>query len=223
METSTINNYKKAAVAWKSAINLARKNAKEGKSFLELATEIENKILEEDCEIAFPVNLSINEEAAHFTPNWKKEDDRTLKKSDLLKVDIGSHYKGFICDGAISINLDNTHAKQIEANVLALENAISVTKFGITSDLIGKEIESTLKSKGFNPVYNLGGHGLGEYDIHSYPSIPNHPNSSHDLIEEGAIAIEPFSSTSKGMISESAIVEIFALKEGMLEMLTQEN
>lgn len=214
METSIINNYKKAATAWKSAINKAKKEAKEGISLLDLANKIENKIIEEDCGIAFPVNLSINEEAAHFTPNWKKENDRILKKSDLLKVDIGAHYNGFICDGAISINLDNTHAKQIEANILALENAISVTKIGITSDKIGKEIETTLKQKGFNPVYNLGGHGLGEYDIHSYPSIPNHSNSTHDLIEEGAIAIEPFSSTGKGMVSESATVEIFALKEG---------
>lgn len=214
MESSILNNYKKAASAWKSTINLAQKKAKEGKSLLELASEIENKIIEEECKIAFPVNLSINEEAAHYTPNWKKEEDTKLKESDVLKIDIGTHYKGYICDGAITINLDNSHAKQIEANEIALENAISVANYNSTPDAIGKEIENTLKEKGFNPVYNLGGHGLDKFEVHATPSIPNHSNSSKENLKECVIAIEPFSSTGKGFVSEGATVEIFALKEG---------
>lgn len=214
METSILNNYKKASIAWKNAINLARKKSKEEKSFIELAKEIENKIIEEDCEIAFPVNLSINEEAAHYTPNWKEENDRFLKKSDVLKIDIGTHYKGYICDGAITINLDNSCAKQIEANELALNNAISVANFNSTPSKIGKEIENTLKEKGFNPIFNLGGHGLDKFEIHTSPSIPNHSNSSKEKLEECVVAIEPFSSTGRGHVSEAALVEIFDLGEG---------
>lgn len=213
MDDKVINDYIKAGKIWRETIKFSRKKAIEGKSLLELANEIETKILEEG-QIAFPVNLSINEEAAHFTPNGKIEDDRFLKKEDVLKIDLGVHINGYICDGAITINLDNTHAKQIEANDLALENAITKAVFGKPIEVIGKEIEDTLKQKGFNPVYNLGGHGLAQNDIHSYPSIPNHANGSTSLLEECAIAIEPFSSTGKGYISESPQVEIFGLKEG---------
>lgn len=213
MESEILNNYKKAASAWKSSINLAEKKAKENKSLLELAKEIENKITQEDCEIAFPVNLSINEEAAHYTPNWDIKKDRLLEKSDVLKIDIGTHYKGYICDGAITINLDNSCAKQIEANQLALDNAISIASFNSTPNKIGEEIEKTLKEKGFNPVYNLGGHGLDKFEIHSSPSIPNHSNSSKEKLGEGVVAIEPFSSTGKGHVSEAALVEIFGINE----------
>ncbi len=211
MDTKEINEYEKAAAVWKSTLKLARKEAKDGVPLLSLAQKIEANILKEGCGIAFPVNLSLNEEAAHFTPKYN--DERTLQKSDLLKIDIGVHSNGYICDGAISINLDNSHAKQIEANELALENAISVVALGKTVEIIGAEIERTLKEKGFNPIYNLGGHGLEKNNIHSSPGIPNHKNGSEEKIEEGAIAIEPFASTGKGFIGESAQVEIFAMGE----------
>ncbi len=213
MDDNEIKKYEQAGRVWKNAIKLAKKEAIVGKSLLELAEKVESKILEE-AGLAFPINLSINEEAAHFSPNGKKEEDRILEKSDVLKIDIGVQIDGFICDGAITINHDNEHAKQIEANELALENAISITKHGTKISDIGKEIEDALKEKGFNPVYNLGGHGLGEYDIHAFPRIPNHDNSSTIELEEGVIAIEPFSSTGEGYINESTQVEIFGLEEG---------
>ncbi len=213
METKEINDYKKAGEVWKNAIKFARKKTVEGISLLELAEKIEKNILEE-AKIAFPINLSLNEEAAHFSPNGKKEDDRLLKKEDVLKIDLGVHVNGFICDGAITINLDNKHAKQIEANELALENAITKAVHGKPVDNISNEIEETLKQKGFKPVYNLGGHGLAKNDIHASPSIPNHSSGTTNLLEEGAIAIEPFASTGDGYISESSQVEIFNLNEG---------
>ena len=213
METKEINNYKSAARVWKQAINKASK-IKEGKSLLDFANEIEKEIISEGCGLAFPINLSLNEEAAHYTPNWDKTDDRSLRVSDVLKIDIGVHKEGYICDGAMTVNLDNVHAKQIEANELALSNSISVAKFGNKIDLIGKAIEDTLKEKGFNPVYNLGGHGLEKFDIHAWPSLPNHNNNSSYELEEGAIAIEPFASTGDGFVSESAQVDIFSLNEG---------
>jgi methionyl aminopeptidase len=213
MEKEIINNYLEAARIWKKAIKSSKKIFSKEVSLFESVEKIEKNILEE-AKLAFPINLSLNEEAAHFTPNGKTEDDRILKKEDILKIDIGVHKNGYICDGAITINLDNKHAKQIEANELALENAITKAEFGKPIDAISKEIEKTLKEKGFNPVYNLGGHGLGEFDIHTHPSIPNHSSGTNNLIEEGAIAIEPFSSTGDGFIHEDSTVEIFSLIEG---------
>lgn len=211
MDSQIIKNYEKAGSVWKSAIKLAQKKCKEGKLLLELAQDVEKNVESEGAEQAFPINLSVNEEAAHFTPKWN--DTYALKESDILKIDIGVHFDGYICDGAVTINLDNKHAKEIEANELALENAISVAKFGESINKIGEEIENTLKSKGFNPVYNLGGHGLDKYNIHSAPSIPNHGGASNAKLEEGAIAIEPFASTGKGHVSEISNIEIFSLEK----------
>ena len=59
----------------------------------------------------------------------KYNDTYLLKESDVLKIDIGVHVNGYICDGAITVNLDNKFAKQIEANELALNNAISVSEY----------------------------------------------------------------------------------------------
>ncbi|MCX6803831.1 MAG: M24 family metallopeptidase, partial [Candidatus Diapherotrites archaeon] len=101
METSILNNYKKAGVVWAGAIKLAQKKAKDGKSLFELAEEVEGFIISEGANPAFPINLSLNEEAAHYTPKWK--DTLLLKKSDLLKIDIGVSIDGYICDGAVSV------------------------------------------------------------------------------------------------------------------------
>jgi len=211
METNQINAHKKAGTIWASAIKLAEKKAKVDANLFDLAEEVESFIVNEGATCAFPINLSLNEEAAHYTPKWNGT--YLLKETDLMKIDIGVAVEGYICDGAITVNLDNKHAKQIEANELALANAISVASFGKPVERIGAEIEKTLKSKGFNPIYNLGGHGLGKNNIHSAPSIPNHSGGSSEDLEEGAIAIEPFASTGKGQVNEAQSVEIFSLEK----------
>jgi len=211
METNQINAHKKAGTIWASAIKLAEKKAKVDANLFNLAEEVESYIISEGAKPAFPINLSINEEAAHFTPKWK--DTYLLKETDLMKIDIGVSVDGYICDGAITINLDNKFAKQIQANELALKNAISVANYGKPVEKIGAEIERTLKEKGFNPIYNLGGHGLGRNNIHAKPSIPNHKGGSSETLEEGAIAIEPFASTGEGQVMEVQSVEIFSVEK----------
>jgi methionyl aminopeptidase len=212
MDSSEVKSYITAGIVWAKAIKYAQKKSKEGVLLFDLAEGIEKLIVEEGAKVGFPVNLSINEQAAHFTPKFN--DTLTLKESDVLKVDIGASVDGFICDGAITINLDNKHAKQIEANELALANAISVAKIGNPVDKMGAEIERTLKEKGFNPIYNLGGHGVSKNNIHAWPSVPNHAGGSADKLKEGiAVAIEPFASTGIGEVSEDVSVEIFSFIE----------
>lgn len=212
MNSSEVKSYLQAGRVWAKAVKYSKKKAKEGVLLFDLAEGVEKLIVEEGAQIGFPVNLSINEQAAHYTPKFN--DTITLKESDVLKVDIGTAVNGFICDGAITINLNNEHAKQIEANELALNNAISVAKLGAPIEKIGAEIERTLKNKGFNPVYNLGGHGVSKNNIHDWPSVPNHAGGSRDKLIEGmAVAIEPFASSGIGRVGDDAIVEIFSLKE----------
>ena len=65
----------------------ARSIIKKDVPLVKIANKIENKIIELGAKVAFPVNLSIKEIAAHYTPS---HNDETLA-SGLIKVDIAYH------------------------------------------------------------------------------------------------------------------------------------
>ena len=110
----------------REAVAYARTIAKKGSSLRELAEQIEGKIRELGGKPAFPVNLSINEIAAHATPAHDSDD----KAHGLLKVDIGVHLDGFIADTAFSVDLENSeeNKKLIEAAEAALSAAGETVK-----------------------------------------------------------------------------------------------
>ncbi|MDO8647504.1 MAG: M24 family metallopeptidase, partial [Candidatus Diapherotrites archaeon] len=149
----------------------ARKHAKVGMKLLDLAECIEKEIIEEGGKPAFPVNLSANNVAAHYTP--KINDELEIQENDVLKIDIGVHVEGFIADCACTVDFSGKNQKLVEASEKALENALTLVKPGLEIGKIGEEIEKTIKSFGFNPVYNLSGHGLAKYETHAFPTIPN--------------------------------------------------
>jgi methionyl aminopeptidase len=174
---------------------------------VDIAEKIEGKIVELGGEVAFPVNLSIDDVAAHYTPKLK--DDK--KASGLLKVDIGVHVNGCICDIALSLDLsvDGKYKKLIEASENALKAAIEMAKSHkekTTLGEMGKEIETEIKKSGFIPISNLTGHSLDNFEIHAGLSIPNYASSSNKELEEGAFATEPFAtfSSGAGLIYEGA-------------------
>lgn len=189
----------------------ARTIIKKDVPLLEIAEKIEDKIIELEGKPAFPVNLSINEIAAHYTPS---HDDETLA-SGLIKIDLGVHIDGWIADTAFSLDLENNeeNKKLIEASEKALENAIKIFKKGTQISEIGKTIQQTIESFGFSPVINLGGHGLNKYDFHSEPFIPNIDNKRNTLIKKGLYAIEPFATTGSGKVRDGKPSGIYLLTE----------
>ena len=174
----------------------ARTIVKKGIPLLELAEKIEKKIIELGGKPAFPVNLSINEIAAHYTPSY---DDKTLA-SGLLKVDFGVHINGWIADNSFSVDLDNSeiNKKLIETSEEALNNAIKKIKNNAEINDIGKEIQKTIEAKGFSPIINLSGHSIEKYNLHAGLTIPNVENQSNKKIIPGTYAIEPFVTTKNG-------------------------
>src|SRR5437016_6337417 len=100
-EIEGYDNYVKAGKIAVETIAYAKTIVKKGTPLLELAEKIEAKIVALGGKPAFPVNLSINEIAAHYSPSY---DDKTLA-SGLLKVDIGVHVEGFVADTAFSVDL----------------------------------------------------------------------------------------------------------------------
>ncbi len=205
-------DYKKAGEISIKVKEYAKELIKPDMPLLEIAQKIERKIEELGGIPAFPVNLSINDVAAHYHPTLQDE----TKASGLLKVDIGVHINGFIADTAFSIDLtpDNQHKELIKASEQALENAISILNKNPTLNEIGKEIQETIESKGFSPIVNLSGHGLEEYNLHSGITIPNYANNNENkLDDDNAYAIEPFATTGEGKIYEGPSSNIYSVIE----------
>ncbi len=205
-----INDWKTAGRVAGEALEFGKSLVKKDASVLDVANKIEDFIRSKGCIPAFPVNISFNEVAAHSTA---KHNDDTKFSDQLVKLDVGVCFNGAIGDTAATIDLSGKYSELVAASQEALDNALKILKPGITLGEIGAEIEKTIFAKGFKPVVNLSGHGLGEYEVHKSPSIPNHDNQDNRTIEKGDVfAIEPFASTGAGMIYESGEPLIFMLE-----------
>jgi methionyl aminopeptidase len=207
MDQNEVENYLKAGEIAEKVRENARKSIKSGMPLLEIANKIESEIEKLGAFPAFPVNLSIDEIAAHYTPS---SDDET-EASGLLKIDIGVSVNGFVADTAFSLDLtpEKKHEEIIKKNVEVLENAISkLTKDSKVQD-IGKAIQEKAKDSGFTVIKNLSGHSLDEDRIHAGITISNYENENTTPLEDNAFAIEPFLTTGAGEVYEGKPSEIF--------------
>jgi len=211
MDKQELENYRQAGNIAKQVKIYARQLAEPGATLLGIAEKIEAKILELGGKLAFPVNLCIDDIAAHYTPS---SDDKTTAEG-LLKIDIGVHINGAIADTAFSIDLSNIqeNRKLIEASEKALEEAIKTIREGVELWKIGDVIQKKIESYKFSPIRNLCGHSLAEYEIHAGTTIPNCNNSSSNILKEGAYAIEPFTTPGHGIVYDGKPSGIYKLEE----------
>ncbi|MFZ5501368.1 MAG: type II methionyl aminopeptidase, partial [Candidatus Micrarchaeota archaeon] len=159
---------------------------------------------------AFPVNISINEIAAHYTPEFGSE--TVLKDDDLVKVDLGMQVDGALSDTAYTIDLGGKNEKLVQAAEEALEKAIATIKPGVGVGQVGAIIESTIKGYGFKPIANLSGHMIKSNELHAGVEIPNVKTEDSYHFEEGDIfAVEPFATTGQGFVEDLEQVEIFSI------------
>lgn len=208
-----MEEYIEAGKIASQAREYAKKIVKPKIKILEIAEKIENFIREKGGEPAFPVNVGINNVAAHYTP--ERNDLTEVRPEHLIKVDIGVHINGFIADTAITMNLNKKFHNLIECCESALSKAIKLAKPGVRISEIGSVIEEEIKSKGFFPIKNLGGHFLSQYIQHTGEIIPNFNNKSNKTLKEGdVIAIEPFASDSIEFIFERGIGNIYKYERG---------
>ena len=180
-----------------------------GASHLEIAEYAEDRIRELGGEPAFPVNISIDEEAAHATP--EPGDDSTFGE-EMINLDIGVHIDGWLADTAVTVDLSGT-PELAEAPAEALDAALDAIEPGVHTGEIGAEIESVIDGYGYNPVVNLSGHGLGHWEQHTEPNIPNRAVETGVELEVGdTLAIEPFATDGGGKVNEGSDEEIFSLE-----------
>lgn len=142
--------------------------------------------------ILFPASLctSVNEELVHGVPS-----SRILQEGDILKVDCAIKHKELFVDAAITVGIGEISTSDnnlINATRRALQSALVVARAGNRVSDIGAAVEQAVRSRGFLPIPELGGHGIG-YHLHEDPFVPNiEADAFDDVLEEGqVIAIEP--------------------------------
>lgn len=208
-----LESYLKAGKILQKILDSARKSIKPGQKLLEIAEHAEKQIIDSfGAKPAFPVNLSIGNFAAHFTPSAGF--DGIVSEEDVLKFDAGVQLNGFVADAAFTLDFSGKNEKMVDASRKALAAAVAKAKVGARIGEIGEAIEKTIRSFGFNPIQNLCGHSLKQFDIHAAPEIPNIAKKDSRVLEEGmAFAIEPFATDGEGYVKEAVQSEIFALDE----------
>ncbi len=189
----TIGKYRLAGKIAAEARDYGSSLIKPDVKLLDVAEKIEKRIKEKGADIAFPVNISINEIAAHYSP--RHDDILVFNRGDTVKLDVGVHVDGFIADTALTIEVEtNNYRDMIKAVDEGLKTAIKIIKPGINLSEIGKAVQETIKGFGFKPIDNLTGHSLQRYILHSGMSIPSVPNFLNNIRPKigDVIAIEPF-------------------------------
>jgi methionyl aminopeptidase len=208
-----IESYVKAGQIACKVLKEVESLVKPGVKLLELAELIESKIHALGGKPAFPVNISINNIAAHYTP--LPNDESTIPSNAVVKIDIGVHIDGYIADTATTIALNEGYRLLCEAVKYALEKALGVVGPGVKFSEVGYVVEQIVRSYGFKPIYNLSGHSLDRYLIHAGEVIPNHKDRlALGSFKSGkAYAIEPFATNGRGYVREENIATIYALKQ----------
>lgn len=184
-----------------------------GKNLYDICENIEKDIISNAGIPAFPVNVSLNEIAAHYTA--EPGDPTVVSNDDVLKVDIGVQVNGFIADTAVTVSSNAKYQAMVASAESALNEAIKMAKLDVSSSAIGEVIERTISRSGFKPIQNLSGHSIEQYTIHAGKSIPNIRTfgSSFQLTANQAYAIEPFVTTrdAQGVVYEGKIRNIFGV------------
>ncbi|KAH7886029.1 methionine aminopeptidase 2-like protein [Phlebopus sp. FC_14] len=213
----TYQNIRRAAEVHRQVRHYARKHIRPGMGMTEIAEYIENStraLVEEnglESGVGFPTGLSLNECAAHYSPN--AGDTRILQRGDVLKVDFGVHVRGRIVDSAFTLTFEPTYDKLIEAVKAATNTGVREAGIDVRLGELAGYIQETMESYEVEvngkvlpvkPIENLSGHSIGVYQIHGGKSVLLVKNEDQTKMEEGDyFAIETFGSTGRGRVIES--------------------
>lgn len=180
-------------------LELVRSLVKPGVTTYDLDKAAEDKLKEWGIRPAFkgyhgyPAVLctSVNDEVVHGIPSKK----RVLKEGDVVSVDFGLFYEGYVGDSAITIpvgKIDEKTARLLKTTEESLYAGIKAVKPGATLGDIGAAVQRVVEREGFSVVRDFVGHGVGT-QMHEDPQVPNYgkPGRGLKLREGMVIAIEP--------------------------------
>ena len=135
--------------------------------------------------------VSVNEEVVHGIPSK----DKILKEGDIVSVDVGSTYKGYVSDAARTYGVGKISAEAehlIRATKESFFKGLEFCKVGCRLSDISHAIQMHAESEGFGVIRDFVGHGVGR-NLHEDPQIPNYgkPGRGPRLAAGMVFAIEP--------------------------------
>ncbi|MDR1134765.1 MAG: type I methionyl aminopeptidase [Clostridiales Family XIII bacterium] len=135
--------------------------------------------------------VSINEEVVHGIPR----SDRLLAEGDIVSVDVGSTWKGYVSDAARTYpvgEISLAARKLIEVTEACFFEGIKYCREGFRLSDISHAIQTKAESEGFSVVRDFVGHGVGR-EMHEDPQIPNfgRPGKGPRIMKGMTFAIEP--------------------------------
>jgi methionyl aminopeptidase len=200
VDPGVLEKYVRAGRIAKEAREFGASSIKAGGSALELADAIENLIRSRGGECAFPVNIGVNEVAAHYTPS--RETDIRFRTGDVVKIDVGAHVDGYPADTAVTVELGTRNYTGLIGSAKdALTMCIEMVAPGTSISAMGTTVSRTISNAGFKPVSNLTGHSMERFNLHAGLSIPNIETRDKAVVQEGMIlAIEPFATVGAGKV-----------------------
>jgi methionyl aminopeptidase len=195
-----LKKYLLAGKIAKRAREFGAASVKPGGSSLELSNAIERIIKDSGGLCAFPVNIGINDIAAHYTPS--RQDDARFNLGDIVKIDVGAHVDGYPADTSVTVEVGTrNNTRLIECADDALKMCVEMVAPGTTVSAMGETVSRTIRAAGFKPIENLTGHSMERYNLHAGLSIPNIATRDKSIVHEGMVlAIEPFSTTGAGRV-----------------------
>lgn len=146
--------------------------------------------------------ISISPVIAHGIPN-----EHVLQDGELINIDVSAELGGYYGDTGASMVLGTSNPeydKLLEATRSTLMKVLSVVRAGKPLNIIGKTVQQEAAKHGYNPIYDLTGHGIG-HQLHEKPSAVYNFHKPEDrrILNEGLVlAIEPFLTTGRGRVVE---------------------
>jgi methionyl aminopeptidase len=134
--------------------------------------------------------VSVNEELVHGIPGKRK-----LKEGDIVSVDCGTVFEGFVGDSAFTAGIGEISKKArkiLEVTEKALSIGISQMVPGKYTGDIGFAIQKWVEENQMHVVREYTGHGVGRL-MHEGPQVPNYgfPGRGVLLRAGMTIALEP--------------------------------
>lgn len=135
--------------------------------------------------------VSVNDELVHGIPNKK----RKLKEGDIVTVDVGTVYEGFVGDSAFTAGVGEISEKArrlLEVTEQSLYVGIAKMVSGNHVGDVSSAIQQFVESRGLYVVREYTGHGVGRR-MHEGPQVPNYGVAGRGIpLRSGmTIALEP--------------------------------
>jgi methionyl aminopeptidase len=136
------------------------------------------------------LTVSINEELVHGIPGKRK-----LREGDIVSIDCGNIYKGFVADSAFSMGVGEISPearKLLEVTEQALYEGIRQMRPGNRVGDISAAIQKYVEQFGYNVPREYTGHGVGR-EMHEAPQVPNFGRAGRGIVLRPGmtLAIEP--------------------------------